>query len=136
MRHITGGKFGGGGYLMEHSNFTYEEKMAGYHFLLHNQEPMIIISEDMLGFGHMLRVKRVHDKLSLQQLGKLLNMSSSVLSEVETDQRTLRGKKLLLVEDYLYRTLVLDGEIIEMHGEYFNEAYLQKHGISTVEEVS
>lgn len=110
--------------------YTQEELTAAMNVLMHDLDPLMILSEDLHGIGHLLRIKRTYDRLTIHELGALLKMSPSLISEVETGQRNLRGKKLEMVEDYIYRTLLFNGRIEALHGEILTEEYVNDLGLA------
>ena len=114
---------------MEDIFYTQEELSVAVNVLMHDLDPLMILSEDLHGIGHLLRIKRTYDRLTIHELGALLKMSPSLISETETGLRNLRGNKLKLVEDYIYRTLMINGRIEALFGETLTEDYVNGLGI-------
>ncbi|MFD5021083.1 helix-turn-helix domain-containing protein [Paenibacillus sp. NPDC058367] len=76
-----------------------------------DNEPMMIVNEEVREIGEILRIKRVADGMTLRQLGKLLKMTPGTLSEIENSKRTIPRGKEKAVEDYIYRQLYMNGSL-------------------------
>ena len=88
---------------------TDEEIELVMQMIYMDGEPMMIVNEDIRDIGEILRIKRVADNMTLQQLGKLLKMTPGTLSEIENSKRTIPKGKEKAVEDYIYKQLYLNG---------------------------
>jgi DNA-binding XRE family transcriptional regulator len=79
---------------------------------IYNARREVIINMDYLPLHHQIRVKRIHDGLSQEQLGKILHLPASTISLIETGQRICPKKRLKVLERYLYECWYSDGILI------------------------
>jgi len=72
---------------------------------------------DGLPIGRQLRIKRAHDSLSLVQLGEILKIPKTTLSEIETGARKVPRKHEKAIHEYLYHMYFEDGQYVERWGD-------------------
>ncbi len=83
--------------------------------LLHSEaEPQIMLGDGVREIGEILRIKRIADELTLEQLSKELNISPGFLSELENSKRSLSRSKEKAVNRYLYDTVYFYGDKYEI----------------------
>lgn len=79
------------------------------NYLYSERQPMMIVNEEVMELGEILRVKRVSDQMTLSELAQKLNMSPGILSEIERGIRQIPPNKEHLIDKYVYKTLYLNG---------------------------
>ncbi|AWP26347.1 helix-turn-helix transcriptional regulator [Paenibacillus sp. Cedars] len=90
---------------------TDDEIELVMQYFYNDREPMMIVNEDVRSLGEILRIKRCADNMTLSQLGKLLKLSPGVLSEIERDVREIPRGKEKAIEEYVYKTLYMNGRL-------------------------
>lgn len=84
-----------------------------YELLLNESEyKQVIVFMDELPLNRQIRVKRVADGFTLQELAEKLGMGVSTLSEIENDKRRIPFKHREKLENYLYREFYFDKEFV------------------------
>jgi transcriptional regulator with XRE-family HTH domain len=85
-----------------------------YELLLNedHEYKQVIVFMDELPLNRQIRVKRVADGFTLQELAEKLGMGVSTLSEIENDKRRIPFKHRGKLEDYLYREFYFDKEFV------------------------
>jgi DNA-binding XRE family transcriptional regulator len=77
----------------------------------------VIMNMDYLSLHHQIKVRRIHDSLTQEQLGKILRLPASTISMIETGQRLIPKNRLKEFEHYLYECWYSDGELINSFTE-------------------
>lgn len=96
---------------MQYRNLTEEQVEMVISYLFNTREPMMIINEDVLSVGDILKIKRVHDGLTQSELARLLKMSTGVLCEIERNVRSVPPRKQKVIDNYIYKTLFMLGRL-------------------------
>jgi len=96
---------------MKYINLTEEQVEMVISYLFNTREPMMIINEDVLSVGDILKIKRVHDGLTQSELARLLKMSTGVLCEIERNVRSVPPRKQKVIDNYIYKTLFMLGRL-------------------------
>ncbi|OUS74852.1 hypothetical protein B1748_19920 [Paenibacillus sp. MY03] len=92
---------------MQYRNLTEEQVEMVISYLFNTREPMMIINEDVLSVGDILKLKRIHDGFSQSELSRLLKMSTGTLCEIERNIRSVPPRKQKAVDNYIYKTLFM-----------------------------
>jgi|GEM_PF-2807807 len=77
---------------------------------IYNARKELIIEPDALPLHRQIRLKRIHDSLTQEQLGKIVQLPTSTISLIETGQRFIPKKRFREFEHYLYESLYVNGE--------------------------
>lgn len=72
-----------------------------------NLQPLIFF--DTMNFGEIMKLKRVHDRLTQLQLAEIIGCGYTTISEVETGKKRPPYKYLEAMKDYLYHDHYIDG---------------------------
>lgn len=86
---------------------TDDEIALVMQLLYMDGEPMMIVNEDVMDIGRILKVKRVADGMTLKDLSKVLKLSPGTISEIETGKRVIPRGKEKVIRDYIYKTLYI-----------------------------
>lgn len=88
---------------------TIHEIELAMQLLYMGREPMMVLDEDVRSIGELLRIKRVADNFSLKELAKQFRITPGTLSEIERGIRTIPRGKEKVIDDYIFKTLYLNG---------------------------
>lgn len=108
---------------MRYRVLTEEQIEMVMSYLYDNREPMMIINEDVMSKGDLLKLKRVHDGYNQSQLSRILRMSTGTLCEIERGIREIPKRRKKAVDDYIYKTLFLNGRL-----EYIKDGKTDENG--------
>jgi len=73
----------------------------------------VLVFCEGLPIHRQIRIKRAHDSLSLVQLGEILKIPKTTLSEIECNRRAIPCKHEKAIDEYLHHMYFADGEFIE-----------------------
>lgn len=74
-----------------------------------NARKSVLIEPDSLPLHKQIKLKRIHDGLSQEELGKIVRLQASTISLIETGQRLIPKSRFKEFESYLYEELYSDG---------------------------
>lgn len=74
-----------------------------------NARKSILIESDSLPLHKQIKLKRIHDDLSQEELGRIVRLQASTISLIETGQRLIPKSRLKEFESYLYEQMYSDG---------------------------
>jgi transcriptional regulator with XRE-family HTH domain len=77
-----------------------------------NARKRVLIEPDSLPLHKQIKLKRIHDGLSQEQLGKIVRLPASTVSLIERGERLIMKNRYREFERYLYEELYQDGELI------------------------
>lgn len=90
---------------------TEEEIELVARLIYSGREPMMIVNEDIMELGQILKIKRTADGMTLSELAKFLKMSKGTLCEMERGLRMIPKSKVKAIDDYIYKTLFINGQL-------------------------
>ncbi|MEK4187764.1 MULTISPECIES: helix-turn-helix domain-containing protein [Paenibacillus] len=74
-----------------------------------NAQKSVLVFLDTLPIHKQIKLKRIHDNLSQEALGKIVRLQASTISLIETGQRLLPKSRYKEFEAYLYEDVYSDG---------------------------
>lgn len=74
-----------------------------------NARKSVLIEPDSLPLHKQIKLKRIHDGLSQEELGKIVRLQASTISLIETGQRLIPKSRFKEFESYLYEELYSEG---------------------------
>lgn len=95
---------------------TEKEIELAMQLMYADGEPQILLGEGVREIGELIRIKRVADEMTLEQLSKELRMTPGMLSEIENSKRDIPRSKEKAINRYLYNIVYYYGDKYEMDG--------------------
>lgn len=84
---------------------------------IYNARRDVRMHMNYLPLSHQIKVRRIHDSLSQEQLGKILRLPASTISLIERGERLIMKNRYREFEKYLYEDWYYDGELIHTISE-------------------
>ncbi|RAV02713.1 hypothetical protein DQG13_09430 [Paenibacillus sp. YN15] len=80
---------------------------------IYNARRDLMIAPDQLPLHQQVKLKRIHDNLTQEQLGKIVRLPASTISLIERGERRIMKNRWKEFETYLYEMWFCEGELLD-----------------------